>query len=79
MLGALLAELGLSRHQEALADEGFDTLDSLGMAVAMDLEEAGLSAAEAAKLLDAPARRSRSLTQQLQPTNSQLAPTTAPW
>ena len=67
------------RYIRELAFEVAFVLDSLGMAVAMDLQEAGLSAAEAAKLLDAPARRSRSLTQQLQPTNSQLAPTTAPW
>merc|ERR1712093_895978 len=72
MLVALLDELGLGHHAQALQDEGFDTLDSLGVAVAFDLVSIGLSEEEAAKLLGAPMRMSRSLTTQLMETKSRL-------
>ena len=53
VLGELLAELGLSRHQKALADKGFNTLEGLfmnfGVEVLEDARKAGLDM----ELLDA--------------------------
>ena len=65
-LGALLDKLGLSHHHAALAEADFKTLDDLGLAQHLDLTQAGMSEAEATKLLQSPARSSRSLTMQLQ-------------
>ena len=65
VLWTLLETLDLSHHSEALKAAGFGDLESLGMAVPLDLTDVGLTEAEASKLLDAPARRSRSFTSQL--------------
>ena len=65
VLWTLLETLDLSHHSEALKAAGFGDLESLGMAVPLDLTDVGLTEAEASKLLDAPARRSRSFTMQL--------------